>query len=79
MVRCLYDEAIDLTSLGRSAIQRASYVEPDQPGQRWADLSPVRGPRLNPFLMRSEALLDETAWIEKNWLMTSGSKEPESS
>ena len=34
--RCVYDEAIDLTSLGRIAIQRASHVEPDADGH-WAD------------------------------------------
>jgi hypothetical protein len=28
-VRCIYDEAIDLSSLGRLQIKRGSHVEPD--------------------------------------------------
>jgi hypothetical protein len=31
-VKCLYDEAIDLTQLGQLSIQRASHVEPVAPG-----------------------------------------------
>ena len=30
--RCVYDEAIDLTTLGKLAIQRGSHVEPDEAG-----------------------------------------------
>ena len=32
-VRCIYNEAIDLRTLGRLSIQRASYVEPDERGE----------------------------------------------
>ena len=64
-VRGLYDEAIDLASLGPLAIRRASYVEPDEHGRWWADLSPVRGPRLGPFARRSQALAAEVRWLEK--------------
>jgi len=32
-VDCLYDKAIDLTALGKLAIQRASHVEPDDLGR----------------------------------------------
>ena len=63
-VRCLYDEAIDLASLGPLSIRRASYVEPDEHGQWWADLAPVAGPKLGPFALRSAALDAERQWLE---------------
>lgn len=64
-VQCLYGESIDLSTLGPLSIRRASYVEPDQSGQWWADLAPVNGPRLGPFVRRSEALTSEAAWLEQ--------------
>ena len=67
-VRCVYDEAIDLSALGRLQIERGSYVEPDGEGSWLADLSPVTGPRLGPFDRRSEALTAERQWLEENWL-----------
>ncbi len=66
--RCVYDEAIDLTSLGRVTIRRASHVEPDADGRWLADLSPVGGPVLGPFERRSSALDAERRWLEQNWL-----------
>ena len=68
MVRCLYDEAIDLRALGRLSISRGSDVEPDRDDSWQADLSPVGGPVLGPFARRSEALAAERAWLEANWL-----------
>jgi hypothetical protein len=67
-VRCLYGEAVDLASLGVLTIRRASHVEPDRDGAWWADLSPVGGPRLGPFVRRSLALAAEETWLEDNWL-----------
>ena len=67
-IRCVYSEAIDLTELGQPVITRASHVEPDADGRWFADLTPVRGPRLGPFSHRSEALRAEAAWLETNWL-----------
>jgi hypothetical protein len=67
-VRCVYDEAIDLTALGPVDITRASHVEPDAAGFWWADLSPVDGPKLGPFIRRSEALEAECVWLQKHWL-----------
>jgi hypothetical protein len=64
-VRCIYDEAIDLTALGSLSIKRASYVEPDESGRWWADLAPMNGPRLGPFVIRSEALDAEQLWLEE--------------
>lgn len=63
-VRYLYDEALDLSALGPATIHRASHVEPDEAGLWWADLAPVAGPKLGPFVRRSEALAAEAGWLE---------------
>ena len=63
-VRCLYAEALDLSSLGAVSIRRASHVEPDNQGQWWADLAPVQGPKLGPFPCRSATLDAEREWLE---------------
>lgn len=70
-VRCLYGEAIELVALGPLQIARASQVEPTTSGQWLADLSPLSGPVLGPFVCRSEALAAEEAWIIKHWLQRS--------
>ena len=67
-VRCVYDEALPLTELGRLTIARGSHVEPTDAGQWTADLSPVGGPLLGPFATRSEALAAEREWLEQHWL-----------
>jgi hypothetical protein len=67
-LRTLYDEAIDLATLGTLSISRASHVEPDDSGRWCADLAPVGGPRLGPFDRRSDALKAEQGWLEANWL-----------
>ncbi len=67
-VRCVYGEAIDLATLGRAEITRASHVEPD-PGGHWlADLRLVGGAVLGPFPRRSAALEAEAVWLGGNWL-----------
>lgn len=68
VIRCVYDEAIDLAALGSLEIRRASHVEPDAAGQWTADLSPVDGPVLGPFAHRTEALAAEQAWLNARWL-----------
>ncbi len=68
VVRCVYDEAIELASLGRLSVERASHVEPDADGQWLADMSPVAGPVLGPFPRRSAALAAEVAWLGRHWL-----------
>ena len=68
VVRAVYSEAIDLAALGSLTISRALHVEPDQQGRWWADLSPVGGPSLGPFVNRSEALAAERDWLDQNWL-----------
>jgi hypothetical protein len=67
-IRCLYSEAVDLSSLGALTIRRASHVEPDEDGAWWADLLPLAGPRLGPFARRSQALEAEEEWLRQNWL-----------
>ncbi|MCA9048841.1 MAG: hypothetical protein KDA89_08950 [Planctomycetaceae bacterium] len=66
--RCVYAETIDIRSLGRLTIQRGSHVEPTADGMWTADLSPVRGPLLGPFTLRSAALLAEQTWLHDHWL-----------
>ncbi len=70
-IRCLYDETLDLHTLGKLSISRGSHVEPNKDGQWFADLSPVGGPQLGPFSTRSTALTAEIRWLEENWLSSS--------
>lgn len=67
-IRCVYGEVFDLSALGQLRIERGSHVEPDAKGKWWADLGPVSGPRLGPFIKRSEALEAEIKWLTQNWL-----------
>lgn len=71
MCRAIYDESLDLRSLGTSSIKRASHVEPSHDGQWTADLSPVCGPQLGPFPARSQALKAEIDWLGE-WFHRSG-------
>lgn len=71
IVRCVYDEAIDLGTLGHVHIRRGSHVEPDAEGRWSADMSPVGGPTLGPFSIRSEALAAEHRWLEEHWFLHS--------
>ena len=66
--RCIYGEEIDLRSLGTLTIQRASHVEPSDDGRWLTDLSPVGGPVLGPFDVRTVALSAEVSWLEQHWL-----------
>ena len=68
-LRCIYAETIDLHSLGRPKITRASNVEPDNTGRWIADLTPVAGPTLGPFDKRTDALAAEVQWLRDHWLV----------
>ena len=70
-IRAVYAEGIDFRELGKPLITRASHVEPNGQGRWIADLTPVAGPVLGPFDLRSEALEAEQMWLAKNWLVTS--------
>ena len=71
LVRCVYDETIDLRQLGQLSVQRGSAVEPDDAGNWFADLAIVNGPNLGPFKCRSEALAAERDWLDHHWLTRS--------
>lgn len=75
-VHCLYCELVDLTALGLLTIRRASHVEPDPIGNWWADLAPLQGPKLGPFVRRSEALTAEQRWIELHALRAANPDRP---
>lgn len=68
-IRCVYDESIDLSSIGQVSIRRGSHVEPTPKGQWTADLSPVNGPMLGPFATRTDALTAEVNWLRDHWLI----------
>jgi hypothetical protein len=68
-IRCVYGESVPLASLGPLSIKRGSHVEPRIDGKWTADLSPVNGPTLGPFNLRSDALAAELDWLERNWLL----------
>lgn len=67
-VRCVYSETIDLRRLGSLFIRRASHVEPREDGRWFADLTPVGGPVLGPFDLRTDALSAEQTWLDEHWL-----------
>jgi hypothetical protein len=67
-IRAVYAEAIDLGVLGHLVISRSSHVEPNDSGRWLADLTPIAGPVLGPFNLRSEALEAEQVWLATNWL-----------
>lgn len=64
-ITCIYTEAISLPALGHAQIRRASLLEPDGDGLWWADLAPVKGPRLGPFETRGQALAAEQEWLSQ--------------
>jgi hypothetical protein len=68
-VRCIYDETLDLNSLGHVCIRRGSHVEPTADGRWTADMSPVSGPVLGSFASRSAALEAERTWLVDHWLI----------
>jgi hypothetical protein len=66
----IHDDALaGLCDQGHAAVRRASHVEPVDGGEQvnWqADMSPVGGPVLGPYRLRSDALAAEVAWLRAN-------------
>lgn len=71
-VAALYDELLDLSSLGTVHISRASHVEPDSTGRWFAHL--INGPILGPFSRRSEAIDTEQRWLTDHQLNTAATE-----
>ena len=66
---CIYSDTLPLSQIGKLNITRASHAEPDEFGQWMADLSPVGGPQLGPFELRSAAIKAEVEWLREHWLL----------
>ena len=66
-----HDDLRPLLTAGDAHIRRASRVEPTPDGQWTADLTPMHGPILGPYLTRTEALTAETDWLTQHWLRRS--------
>lgn len=72
-IRFIHTDAVDISKLSPKidlvTIRRASHVEPIQSGDNKnkfeADLTPVGGPVLGPFDLRSEALSAELSHLDK--------------
>jgi hypothetical protein len=73
-VRGVYSDLVPYHAIGMAEIVRASHVEPDEYGMWWADLSPVQGPKLGPYLERTKAVQSEMQWLELHWLNKDGSR-----
>ena len=67
-VHCLHHDelALFLTDVGQLHIRRASHVEPTADGHWTADLSPMNGPVLGPFVTRAQAILAERDWLTRH-------------
>ena len=66
-LRALYsDELSELLKEGKATVKRASRVEPAPEGGWTADMSPVNGPVLGPFELRSEALAAEVEYLREH-------------
>jgi len=69
-IEFIYDDDLKCfidTNTG-TKIFRASHVEPDENGKWFADLGPVKGPKLTGFNTRAEALNAEVKWLQQNYL-----------
>jgi hypothetical protein len=65
-IRFIYSDALlGLAAQGTTTVQRASHVEPCSGGWQ-ADMSPVDGPVLGPYVTRAEALGHEVEWLQRH-------------
>lgn len=66
-----YDVLRPLLDCGKSTVSRASHIDMHLVDDQWkwfADLSPVSGPNLGPFLDRDDAITAEVSWLVENHL-----------
>jgi hypothetical protein len=76
-IHFIYQDALlPLLTAGESQIRRASHVEPTADGHWTADLTPINGPMLGPYVTRAEALTAETDWLTQYWLHRPSSLTP---
>ena len=62
-IKCLYNEQLDLASLGKLKIKRASYVEFNNKKQRWEAKLPS-GKLIGIGKTRSKAVIAEIKYLE---------------
>ena len=75
-VQFIYHHALrPFLTAGDAQIRRASHVEPTADRYWTADLTPMHGPILGPYVTRSEALTAETDWLTQHWLRRSSRDE----
>ena len=68
-IEFIYQDALrPLLTAGDAHIRRASHVEPTRDSQWTADMTPMHGPILGPYLTRAEALTAETDWLTQHWM-----------
>jgi len=59
----IYDDSLDYGKFGKHRIRRVSYVEPDEQGRWFADMTLSEGPILGPFDKRHEAITAELEFL----------------
>ena len=67
-IKFIYDDSVAevMQEVGPLEVKRASHVEFDNSnGFWWADMSPVGGPKMGPFIGRNTALAMEREWLEE--------------
>ena len=64
-ISLIYSEKLPYHQLGEVTGRRLSHVEMTENGKWTADLSPVGGPNLGPFTLRSEAIKAEIQYLKK--------------
>lgn len=67
-IKHIYNEDIDLSSIGEQQVKRASVVDPEDNGKWFADLSLSGGQKVTGFDKRSDALKYEINYLEENIL-----------
>ena len=65
LVTGIYADLVDVRTLGKTTIIRASHVEADDTGQWYADI--IDGPSLGPFGKRCDAVAAEIEWLKRHF------------